>query len=75
MVELREAARYDNAMIGNISQQVTDLDTHVAQACGDLLELHQCVEQHTSYVEDGELRLALNTILACISHLTTADQI
>jgi hypothetical protein len=75
MVELREAARYDNATISNISQQVTDLDTHVAQTRGDLLELHQCVERCTSYVEDGELRLALNTILTCISHLTTADQV
>jgi methyl-accepting chemotaxis protein len=27
MVELTEAARHDNAMIGNISQQITDLDT------------------------------------------------
>jgi hypothetical protein len=75
MVELREAACYDNATIGNISQQVTDLDTRIAQAHGDLLELHQCVERHTSYVEDGELHLALNTILALISHLATADQI
>jgi methyl-accepting chemotaxis protein len=75
MVELMEAARHDNAMISNISQQITDLDTRVAQAHGDLLELHQCVEQRTSYVEDGELRLALNTILACISHLATADQV
>jgi hypothetical protein len=64
MVELREAARYDNATIGNISQQVTDLDTCIAQTRGDLLELHQCVERHMSYVEDGELHLALNTILA-----------
>jgi hypothetical protein len=75
MVELREATRYDNAMIGNISQQVTNLDTCIAQAHGDLLELHQCVERHTSYVEDGELCLALNMILARISHLTMADQI
>jgi hypothetical protein len=75
MVELREAAHYDNAMIGNISQQVTDLDTRVAQTHGDLLELHQCVEWRTSYVEDGELCLTLKTILAHISHLATADQV
>jgi hypothetical protein len=75
MVELTEAAHHDNVMIGNIGQQITDLDTQVAQARGDLLELHQCVERHTSYVEDGELRLALNTILARISHLATADQV
>jgi hypothetical protein len=74
MVELTEATCHDNTMIGNIGQQITDLDTRVAQARGDLLELHQCIERCTSYVEDGELCLALNTILATANQVRELDQ-
>jgi hypothetical protein len=39
------------------------------------LELQQYIEHRTLYVEDGELCLTLNTILAHLSHLATANQV
>jgi hypothetical protein len=75
MAELAESAHANKAVIDDVVQQVACTDTCIVQVRGEILELQQCVEQQTSYIKDGELCLTLNTILTCLSHLATTDQV
>jgi hypothetical protein len=75
MAELVESARVDTTTLDAVAQCIAQTDICVVQIRGKIMELQQYVECQTSYVEDGELRLTLNTILTRLSHLTTADQV
>ena len=75
MTELTETSQASWATLNHIRQQIFNMDTHITRLRGELLKLQQFVGLQTSYVEDGDLCLALNTILTCLLHLATAEQI
>jgi hypothetical protein len=75
MAELTETTCADKTALDDIARRVACVNTSIIQVQGEILELQQYIERRTSYVEDGELRLTLNTILAHLSHLATANQV